>query len=143
MKVNKNINKSMIALIALASCTIPAAYAQLSFDSVFPPSPFKHALSLCINVYGDLEGMQSAPAYQHQPLIMDALLGRLLRLNSYTRTMSVQPMHAEDKDYFLDITKKVSALFDAVVMSAEHKTLGQALLADIASVVEKNNLHPE
>ncbi len=107
---------------------------EISFDSLFPPSPFKHALDICMQLYGDLAACNDQALTQSMaPAVMDALLGQLVRLRAAVCAVRQEgrSIPHDDTMYMLVMLDRLETAYEECSHSKEHATLAGMLLAEI------------
>lgn len=105
----------------------------LSFDQLFPMSPGRQVIDMCMNVYEDLPLLQEMSAVVGcERLVADAMLGKATRLDyslqrvlKQNRVAGFSGIHQDDSFYLLEMVGHIErACIDMGIMHAKNGAEG-------------------
>ena len=125
----------ILVLSGTAVCLGTAENNPLAIEHLFPSSPSKYVLDTCMQVCSDLVQLDSVPGEQVSSFWMDALLGKMIRLQAgIDRLMKDErdaKLHADDLVYLLAMINRVDVAYESVQCEAEYQVLCHTLLHTI------------
>ena|SRR5581483_983365 len=112
-----------------------AQAGALSFDVLFPPTPYSLMLSLTMQMLGDLEGIESFEQDNHE-IVQDLIMGRLVRLTTLADTFCLSCRQTVmisdgDIDYMMRLLERLQVACTNFVKIPELNAVVEQLLANM------------
>lgn len=113
---------------------------NLSFDSIFPTTPYKDALGSCMQVLGYLEQLShecAKPDSKQEVLLYDALLGKIVsaqyKVIHLVTTIKDGLVVADDNVQYLDtLVHYINTVYQERITHVHHNALVVDILKDIS-----------
>lgn len=150
MKINRTLTRTLSTIIAIALLIGVAPCSgsldekiTLSFDSLFPSTPYKDALGACMQVLGYLDQL----CHEHErgelvtfDLVHDAFLGKVVsaqqKVDALVTTIRMGASVADDNVHYLStILGYIGQLYKDRIMQEQRNALASSIIDEMTQQV--------